>query len=115
MRVARLRLDDVLVESHPDLTVAELRDLPDGHQVFVGTELGYEFELYVGREDIFLVRDLHNAPHEGKVYEGHLWVDSKEKRLQVGMTFNVDGMEFYLRVSRFVVAYIEVRSGLPIS
>lgn len=45
MRVARLRLDDVLVESYPDLTVAELRDLPDGYKVFVGTELGYEFEL----------------------------------------------------------------------
>lgn len=115
MRVVRLQMDDVLIERLSDLTVAELRAMPQD-RVFIGTELGYEFEMYLGREDIFLVRDLQGTPDEGSVYEGHLWVDSAQKMLQVGMVFNISGMEeHHLRVSRFVVAYIEVRDGLRVN
>ncbi|TAL14794.1 hypothetical protein EPN95_01800 [Patescibacteria group bacterium] len=107
MTVVRLRADDVLYRPVSEVTVEEVQ-AQEINRLHVGTELGYEFEMYVGKDGVFAAKSLRNAPDEGSFPEGQVWVATTQKLLSVGFMMTLDQADPFLRVTRFVVAYIEV-------
>ncbi len=107
MTVVRTRSDDHTVCRVVSLTAQEVLDRRIS-RAYVGTELGYEFQLYVGREGIFLASDVEGAPSDESFPEGHVWLSKDQTELSVGLEIEFLQNEPYLRVTEFVVSYIEI-------
>ena len=107
MTVVRTRSDDHTVCRVVSLTAQEVLTRRIS-RAYVGTELGYEFQLYVGREGIFLASVVEGASPDENFPEGHVWLSKDQTELSVGLEIEFHQSEPYLRVIEFVISYIEI-------